>query len=215
MKIKLEHLKSAYESQDLQFIALLDGDDTFDELIQKARDMVGIKKLLTSYSSPEFYTMVYEESKKICSFYSLPNAWIHPIASLIAFDIFPTPGIGTYLSGETKDETGKYKDLTITISQQTSFEALLDWLEQHRSVIQERLKHLPRKASKVTNFKLKLGAFSLHRKGYTPKQIETELSKQYESDNETYDALYRENIYHWISDLKKLLKRQPLKSGKR
>lgn len=215
MKIKLEHSKSAYESQDLQFIALLDGDDTFDELIQKARGLLGVTKPLTKYSTSDFYTMVYEESKKICSFYSLPNAWIHPIASLIAFDKFPTPGIGTYLNGETKDETGKYNDLTITISQQTSFEALLDWLEQHRSVIQGRLKHLPRKASQVENFALKLEVFKLYRKGYTPKQIEAELSKQYENDNNTYDSLYRENIYHWISDLKKLLKRQPLKSGKR
>jgi hypothetical protein len=211
MKIKLEHPKSAYESQDLQFIALLDGDDTFDELVQKARDILDITKPLVSYSSPQFYTMVYEKSKKICSFYSLPSAWIHPIASLIAFDRFPTPGIGTYLNGETKDGTGKHNDLIITISQQTSFEALLDWLEQHRSVIQERLKHLPRKASRVEYFKLKLEVFNLHRKGYTPKQIEAELSKQYENDNKTYDALYRENIYHWISDLKKLLKRQPLK----
>lgn len=212
MKIKLEHLKSAYEIQDLQFIKLLDGDYTFDDLIQRARSTLGITSPQKNYSSSGFYKKVYKEAEKICSLYSLPNSWKHSMCELIAFDKFPTPGLGIYLNGETKSaEIGILNDLTITISQQTSFESILKWLESHRSVIQERLKQLPRKATQVDNFKLKLEVFNLYRNGTTPQKIEIILKKKYEDNLEVYDSLDREKIYHWIDDLKKLLQRKPLK----
>ena len=208
-KIVLDYTEGEFSTQDNDYIHLLERYKSFWELIDTAREYVGIKDgtFLKNYSDPEIYTKADNCADDITRLFNLPSSWLPRIRDFIVMNKFCTPQEGIFLSAENWDTDGRISDFHIIVMQNMSFEAFYKWLMKNRLYIKTRLKSLPKKNRRLrTKTEERMRIFELHERGYKPSKIEAILFKEYpDADISSTD------ISRIVDDLHKVLNRTYIK----
>jgi hypothetical protein len=213
MKIKLNESNGKFQDRDLQYIQLLGRDPLFEKLISKARKDCGVdKKPLENYPNGEVLSKATKHANGIVETYGMPSSWLNSISNFIVMGRFTSPGSGIYKSGLVFDyPSGRAIDLSITVTQKTSFDDFYKWILANKKSIKEHLKKLPRKSPKrESTYLYRLKALEYHNQKKTLKEISELLDKEFQNDP---DYVYPDEprISRWISRFNKTLKHLPEK----
>lgn len=136
------------------FFKLLAEDDFFSATITQYRTTCGIP--LTGYDSsldktieatitPEQKALLLRYAVQLTKIYNLSHIWIKTFLSILLFNTVCQPSRAPYTLETYKDGTGAH--LNITITEKTSFKALVKLLETNKNGIDQLTSTLPSKAS--------------------------------------------------------------------
>lgn len=211
-KIKLDYSRGEFSEQDSLSVKLLERHPPFWQIIDDARAEIGISKPLKNFQVARTLKLAKQKAGEIIDVYNLPNSWLNSLELLIVMDRFPSPSGSIFVSGETRRYDPKRKqvglptDLQIIIKHKISFNELYNWMLQNKTIIQERLKRLPREGS---NIKEKLGirlkAFELYHEGKNLDEIYEVITKEY--PRKWVNDLSPNQISKMISKLNRVLHR--------
>lgn len=214
MKIKTDELNAPFQRRDKDFLVLLEGDPSFDALINAARTRCGIKELYKSFETPELYVSALREAEVVLEVYDLPSSWKDSVAFFIVTGRLSSPGGSIRLSGRQYSLSGKPPPLSISIVEKVSFDELWNFILENKPYIKNYLKDLPRKRPTLENAELKAKIFRKRfQENKEPKKILKDLTREFELDHQLVSKIDEIVISRWILDYKKALKGQSSRSN--
>lgn len=207
MKIKLIEDWGTWRAREQNYFRFLSGTKNFQNLIKKARREIRIneRKLPKNFETGELHSQTEKYAQEIVDIYGLGIFWNEPIRFFIVTGKMPSPGEGIAMSAWTpvlnpdKKTAIPPSTFSITVSEQMGYSSIKDFVDQNKDYIQNFLKKLPPKRSRMEKAEIKLDVFKLYEKKVPVPKIAQFIVDKYDK------SLEEQIIWNWIRRMEQAL----------